>query len=83
MEIDKCFKALDSYILSDEEIIEGAYFSDSRFQRYLPQFKVNLTPKEISENSYRIDILILNYLFVSKSARNYQKNSAQSLILHF
>merc|ERR1712106_616146 len=39
-------KALDHYVLSDEEIIEGAEFKNTRFESMASSLKINLNPSE-------------------------------------
>jgi len=44
-------KALDHYVLSDEEIIEGADFHNTRFESQSNHLKINLNPAEKSMQS--------------------------------
>jgi len=46
-------KALDHYVLSDEEIIEGADFKNTRFESFSSQLKINLNPSEKTKLSLK------------------------------
>ena len=54
-------KALDNYILSDEEIIEGADFKESPFHSFSPQLRINLNPSDKSIQSLSKLINRINY----------------------
>jgi len=46
-------KALDHYVLSDEEIIEGAEFKNTRFESMASSLKINLNPSEKTEEALK------------------------------
>jgi hypothetical protein len=54
-------KALDNYILSDEEIIEGADVKESPFHSFSPQLRINLNPSDKSIQSSSKLINRINY----------------------
>ncbi|KAK6196198.1 hypothetical protein SNE40_001468 [Patella caerulea] len=60
-------KALDNYIISDEEIIEDAVFGP-RFAAMAPQFRLNLCPQLKKNSTYKDE---LEALFITEAKMNF------------
>lgn len=57
-------KALDHFILSDQEIIEDANFRQDSFKPFSTEMRINLSPAIVSKKTFHTIVNRINYTFL-------------------